>query len=98
MMNKNIEKIISSARESLIEEIKRKLKKSGYTVDVEVELPCTIDEDRYYTTIIQRLTLNENENVIVYSTCDIDDCDEDENEDPIELYSLDEIIKIIDAL
>lgn len=95
MLNKNVEFAISSCREVLVEEIRRTLEESGDRVEVDVDFPCTIDEDRYHTQHLSAVLLLEDGSVAVESS---DDIDTEVSQDPIELYSVDQMLEIIDAL
>ena len=95
MLNKNVEIAISSCREILIEEVKKTLVESGGRVEVDVDFPCTIDEDRYHTQHLSAILLQEDGSVAVES---FDDLDKEVSQDPIELYSVDQMLEIIEAL
>ena len=95
MLNKNVEIAISSCREILIEEVKKTLVESGGRVELDVDFPCTIDEDRYHTQHLSAILLQEDGSVAVDS---FDDLDEEVSQDPIELYSVDQMLEIIEAL
>ena len=95
MLNKNVKIAISSCREILIEEVKKTLVESGGRVEVDVDFPCTIDEDRYHTQHLSAVLLLEDGSVAVESS---DDLDGEVSQDPIELYSVDQMLEIIEAL
>ena len=95
MLNKNVEIAISSCREILIEEVKKTLVESGGRVEVDVDFPCTIDEDRYHTQHLSAILLQEDGSVAVES---FDDLDKEVSQDPIELYSVDQMLEIVEAL
>ena len=95
MLNKNVKIAISSCREILIEEVKKTLVESGGRVEVDVDFPCTIDEDRYHTQHLSAVLLLEDGSVAVESS---DDLDGEVSHDPIELYSVDQMLEIVEAL
>ena len=95
MLNKNVKNAISSCREILIEEVRKTLVESGGRVEVDVDFPCTIDEDRYHTQHLSAVLLLEDGSVAVESS---DDIDAEVSQDPIELYSVDQMLEIIEAL
>ena len=95
MLNKNVKIAISSCREILIEEVKKTLVESGGRVELDVDFPCTIDEDRYHTQHLSAILLQEDGSVAVES---FDELDEEVSQDPIELYSVDQMLEIIEAL
>ena len=95
MLNKNVKIAISSCREILIEEVKKTLVESGGRVEVDVDFPCTIDEDRYHTQHLSAILLQEDGSVAVES---FDDLDKEVSQDPIELYSVDQMLEIVEAL
>ena len=95
MLNKNVKIAISSCREILIEEVKKTLVESGGRVEVDVDFPCTIDEDRYHTQHLSAVLLLEDGSVAVESS---DDLDGEVSQDPIELYSVDQMLEIVEAL
>ena len=95
MLNKNVEFAISSCREVLVKEIRKTLEESGGRVEVDVDFPCTIDEDRYHTQHLSAVLLLEDGSVAVESS---DDIDAEVSQDPIELYSVDQMLEIVEAL
>ena len=95
MMNDKVISIVDTARDNLIEVIKEVLLKEG-PKKIHVELPNTWDEDRYYMEILTEVRFDDDGFVCVVCTTDHEDAETYTEE--IELYSLDEIIKIIDGI
>ena len=94
MFRESIQTALSGLRDIIYEEIRKELEENG-PVDISVEIPCDIDEDRYHTTTITSVFLDEENNVMVTST---DDLDGEETTDDLLLYSVDEMLKIVDAM
>lgn len=94
MIRQNIEDALKGLRDVIYEEVRKELKENG-PVDINVEIPCTIDEDRYHTTTLTKVFLDEENNVMVAST---DDLYGVESVDDLSLYSVDEMLKIVAAI
>ena len=94
MIRENINDALEGLREVIYEEVRKELKENG-PVDINVEIPCDIDEDRYHTTTLTKVFLNEENNVMVAST---DDLDGEESTDDLIMYSVDEMLKIVAAI
>lgn len=94
MIRENIKHALEDLREVIYEEVRKELKENG-PVEINVEIPCDIDEDRYHTTTLTKVFLDEGNNVTVAST---DDLDGEESADDLSLYSVDEMLKIVDAM
>ena len=94
MTNQIINQVINDAKEILVEEVKKELKKSGGRCDVQVELRS----DKSEPTPDERINavyLGPNDEVFVHT------CLDGEYENDFELrdgFTLDEIIEIIDAM
>lgn len=96
MTNKVIEEALSGFRELLFSEIKEELESTpGHKVAISLELPCTIDEDRYHTETLSAIFLDVEGNIMVEST---DDYYGDTENESIDLYSVDQILDIIKAI
>lgn len=94
MIIENIETALTGLRDVIYEEIRKELEING-PVDINVQIPCDIDEDRYHTTTLTKVFLDEENNVTVAST---DDLDGEESTDDLSLYSVDEMLKIVAAM
>ena len=94
MIRENINDALEGLREVIYEEVRKELKENG-PVDINVEIPCDIDEDRYHTTTLTKVFLDEENNVTVAST---DDLDGEESTDDLIMYSVDEMLKIVAAI
>lgn len=96
MTNKVIDEALSGFREILFSEIKKELESTpGHKVEINLALPCTIDEERYHTENLSTIFLDEDGNVMVEST---DDYYENTENEPIDLYSVDELLEILSAI
>lgn len=91
MIRENIETALTGLRDIIYEEIRKELEENG-PVDINVQIPCDIDEDRYHTTTLTKVFLDEENNVTVAST---DDLDGEESTDDLSIYSVDEMLKIV---
>ena len=89
MKNKVIEEALSGFRELLFSEIANELRSTkSRKVKLDLSLPCSIDEDRY--------NRNKNDRVMVKYT---DDWGDDEvYHDGIDMFTVDEILEIINAM
>lgn len=94
MIRENIKDALKGLRDVIYEEVRKELKENG-PVDINVEIPCDIDEDRYHTTTLTKVFLDEENNVTVAST---DDLYGEESTDDLSLYSVDEMLKIVAAI
>ena len=94
MINIHIEFALTGLRDVIYDEVRKELKENG-PVDINVQIPCDIDEDRYHTTTLTKVFLDEENNVTVAST---DDLDGEESTDDLSLYSVDEMLKIVAAM
>ncbi len=94
MIRENINDALEAFRNVIYEEVRKELEKNG-PVDINVEIPCDIDEDRYHTTTLTKVFLDEENNVMVTST---DDLDGEESDGDLSLYSVDEMLKIVAAM
>ena len=94
MINKNIEFALRGLRDVIYDEVRKELKENG-PVDINVQIPSDIDEDRYHTTTLTKVFLDEENNVTVAST---DDLDGEESTDDLTIYSVDEMLKIVAAM
>lgn len=94
MIRENIETALTGLRDIIYEEIRKELEENG-PVDINVQIPCDIDEDRYHTTTLTKVFLDEENNVTVAST---DDLDGEESTGDLSLYSVDEMLKIVAAM
>ena len=94
MIRENIKDALKGLRDVIYEEVRKELKENG-PVDINVEIPCDIDEDRYHTTTLTKVFLDEENNVTVAST---DDLDGEESTDDLSLYSIDQMLKIVAAM
>lgn len=94
MIRENIENALKGLRDVIYEEVRKELKENG-PVDINVQIPCDIDEDRYHTTTLTKVFLDEENNVTVAST---DDLDGEESTDDLIMYSVDEMLKIVAAI
>ena len=94
MINKNIEFALRGLRDVIYDEVRKELKENG-PVDINVQIPSDIDEDRYHTTTLTKVFLDEENNVTVAST---DDLDGEESTDDLAIYSVDEMLKIVAAM
>lgn len=94
MIRKSINDALEALRNVIYEEVRKELKEKG-PVDINVEFPCDIDEDRYHTTTLTKVFLDEENNVTVAST---DDLDGEESADDLSMYSVDEMLKIVAAM
>lgn len=91
-----IEKALAEFRAVIFEEIRKTVEESDGRVEISVELPSTIDEDRYRTLSLTAVFIDEDsEELMVEAYDNYYDCSESE---PIELYSVDELLKIVSAL
>lgn len=83
-----LDKIVQECRDKLFDYIKEKLSQSkDHKINfiTPLVIPCDIDEDRYYNTIITGLYLYQDDIVVVV------DVDGLEDEDDIATYSFDEL-------
>ena len=94
MIRQNIEDALKGLRDVIYEEVRKELKENG-PVDINVEIPCNIDENRYHTTTLTKVFLDEENNVMIAST---DDLYGEEGVDDLSLYSVDEMLKIVAAI
>ena len=94
MINIHIEFALTGLRDVIYDEVRKELKENG-PVNINVQIPCDIDEDRYHTTTLTKVFLDEENNVTVAST---DDLDGEECTDDLSLYSIDQMLKIVAAM
>ena len=96
MKSKVIEEALSGFREVLFSEIAQKLKSTKERkVKMNLSLPCSIDEERYNHNHIKAIYLGLNDRVMVEYT---DDWDNDVYNDEIDLFTVDEILEIINSI
>lgn len=93
MNTMRLQKALNDFRNELFNIIKDEVIKAGGNKEISVELPCDIDEDRYYTIFLNCVYFEDGE-FWVRGESDI----YGEEENPLTLYSCDEILKIIDSL
>ena len=91
MKTEKIDKALQALRETIIEEIKLKL--NGHQRRIKVELVTCTNTDRDWHEYISAVFEKDGQ-VFVRSKDD----DGDRNVDKIELYSVDEMLKIVEAI
>lgn len=94
MIRETIEIVLAELRNTICEEIRKELKASG-PVEVHIEMPCDTNKDRFHTTTITKISLDENNNVMVTSTNNLNG---EEVSDDLMLYSVDEMLKIVNEI
>lgn len=92
-MNTRLEKALNDFRNELIEITKEELNKNGGIKGIRLELPCSIDEERYHTVMLNCVYLEDDE----VWTRGMDDL-YGEVENRLILHSCDDIIAIIQAM
>lgn len=95
MTNKVIEEALAGFRAILFNEIRETVEESGGRVEISVDLPSTIDSDRYYTVSLTAVLVDEDSDELMVESWDDDG---DSYKDAIDVYSVDELLKIVEAL
>lgn len=96
MINTVIEEAFSDFREIIFLELQEELKNTpGHKVEINLALPCNIDEERYHHNIIKAISLNKAGEVVA-DYCD--DVDGEEYTDTLDLFTVDELLEIINAI
>ena len=97
MTNKVIEEALSGFRDLLLSEIANELRSTkSRKVKLDLSLPCSIDEDRYNRNYIKAIYLDKNDRVMVKYTDDWGD--NEVYHDGIDMFTVDEILEIINAI
>ena len=96
-MTENISNLVKNLRETIYVEFKAKLENSpSQTIEnINVRIPCDIDEDNYHVTIIKSAFLDGNGNILLSIYDEIDDVTDT---DDFSAYSIDEMLKIVSAI
>lgn len=95
-MSQELDTIVSNTRKTLFDYIIKIMSKIGVkeiTFSEPIEFPNDWDEDNYYMDVVTGLTLGDKNDI--WAKVDIDGTYDEEQ---LELYSIDEIIKIASKL
>ena len=97
MINNVIEEALCEFRELMFSEIKAELLNTkGHKVRLDLSIPGDIDEYRYHHNIIKFVYLEKNSEQVMVKY--MDDSDGEEYQDGIDLFTVDEILEIINAM
>ena len=93
MNTERLQNALNGFRSELFDIVKEEVIKAGGSKKIKVELPCDIDEDRYYTITLNCVYLEDGE-LWVRGESDL----YGEEENLLNLYSCDELLRIIQAM
>lgn len=93
MNTERLQDVLNRSRSELFNIVKEEVVKSGGNKEIDVELLCDSDEDGYYIITLNCIYLEDGE---LWVRGESDFYGEEENR--LDFYSYDEIIKIIEAM